>query len=519
MNQPSSAGHNMKRVAKKGINEVVETVSITKSLLGTLISGGAKAVRDSFVAEKPDELTKNGGLHSVDIFSKHNIEDSLAVIAIGGESKNKPRYPSSTIAQMALWTIRKQGKSELPVTISLNISPGLIFNEIDKDLFYSEKEQRERIIKDMSRMGATKEEFDRVKFELSSQNPPYLSLIGSIQKGSLNDFPLYKALHDAFLEGGEFSKDIKRCIPEQVKSNGNNEITFHYALIEIYQIIEDYKKGLKIKIGYKREKLYDQIYINILNGNYPELLNISDSINPINENGRTKGNELFGSVHWDERADENSKKLRLKNIAQTRFKQLLFATPIVISTIIGGGYFYKASYEKMKKNAILEVKFSELRKNSDKFRIIDELNKTAKGFDYKLKNSEYTLSSIYEGNDYKLGNIMHISSNIALYIIDVNQSIVNDQGMIYDKYNKPRERSIQSRWLELEIANIISEKAYDKYVSHYDILRDVIHSDLLSILGNDARFSQIFEISTGEKWTNTQEQKLEVFKGLYKVGE
>ena len=71
------------------------------------------------------------------------------MIAIGGEGRTDAFYPSETIAQMALWTVRKQKSDFLPIVISLNLAPALHINGIPKKAFYPELEQKGRILENM----------------------------------------------------------------------------------------------------------------------------------------------------------------------------------------------------------------------------------------------------------------------------------------------------------------------------------------------------------------------------------
>ncbi|EKE27939.1 MAG: hypothetical protein ACD_3C00123G0005 [uncultured bacterium (gcode 4)] len=401
MNTTPSIRHKASTIAKDRISDVKETISITKSLFWSLISWWVKEVKNSLTAEKPHELTKNWGLFNVDIYAKHNIEQCLAVIAIWWEEKEKPIYPSHTIAQMALWTIRKQAKFDLYLTISLNLSPWLIFNEIDKDAYYSEREQRDKIIKDMVWMGATKDELSKVKFELSSQNHPYLDLVNSIKTDRLDEYPIYKKLKIAYLSWGEFEKDILRCVPKKVKSTKDDDLTYNYALIEINQIIEDYRKWLSIKIWFKREKLYDQIFINILNGKYGELLWLTDVLNPEYDWKRKKWNEMFGSIHWDERADENSKKLKLKHVTKTRLKQILYSVPFLVALAVWWWKMHRMHQESVEYQKLFKVVAPDL-KGKDLTIRYDSLFRTElKDDSEKMKRVDNVIKAIKEDFSYR----------------------------------------------------------------------------------------------------------------------
>lgn len=101
---------------------------------------------------------------------------------------------------MALWAMRQKEDFGSTVTVSLNLAPALKFNGIDESRFYSEKEQKERIILDMLLMGASAGEIERIRFQLSTENQGYLSLLDSISQGDIEDHRLYRWLHEEFLK-------------------------------------------------------------------------------------------------------------------------------------------------------------------------------------------------------------------------------------------------------------------------------------------------------------------------------
>lgn len=478
----------------------------------TLINWWIQAVKDFYTVEKPDNLTRKWWLQSVDYFSNMHFCDTEAVIAIGGEAKKKPKYPSSTIAQMTLWALRKQGDYELPITIALNLAPALGFNEMDKKDFYSEKEQQSRIIRDLKTFGATLAELTRVRFDLSTQNPKYLDMIGSIKSGNMWAFPLYKKLLDAFEKDTKFSQDIWQCIPEQVKTNGQWESSFHYALIEIHEIIEAYKKGQRIKIGYKREKLYDRVFVNILDGAYEELLDITRELNhQQNWGGILKWNQLFGSVYWDERADRNSMRLREKLINKKICRQILYATPVIISMILWWKY-HQYEMEKVKEKAYRDVLWEQRSKMSDEFHDLDELNKSAKWLDYTEKF--YTVGGFritYEWRDIRIKAIEEVSKSIAMSLDDYRNR-GKDFGDIKNlKTHVSRQRHMESRFVSLEMAKILEEDTFKEYIARHDFNSTGLSDEFYNDITEDLRFAKIFKLYTGEDWEDTPEFKKKVF--------
>ncbi|EKD44620.1 MAG: hypothetical protein ACD_71C00073G0002 [uncultured bacterium (gcode 4)] len=473
----------------------------------TLITWWVQAVKDFYTVEKPDKLTRKGWLQSVDYFSNVHFSDTEAVIAIGGEAKKKPKYPSSTIAQMALWALRKQAEYELPITIALNLAPALEFNEISKKSFYSEKEQRSRIISDLKLFGATPAEVARVRFDLSTQNPKYLNLIQSIKSGDMKVFPLYEKLFSVFGRDTEFTQDIERCIPEQVK-NGEWDSSFHYALIEIHEIIEAYKKGQRIKIGYEREKLYDEVFLKILDGKYPELLDITRELNgQQSEEKAPRWDELFGSVYWDERADRNSTRLREKLIYKKRLQQLLYATPVIVWLIVWWEY-HQYRMSQVREQAYRAALWNQGAGVLVEFNQIDNLNQKAKWLDYTVNFFPWR-GVVYEWKDKKVKAMQDVGSSIAISLADYVYGKIETTNDIEIHNNK--STLIASRWVSLEIAKMLEEEKFEKYIMSYNFDSGFLSKEFYNEMVGDPRFAKIFKLYTGEDWKNTPEFKNKVF--------
>lgn len=475
----------------------------------TLITWWIQAVKDFYAVEKPDKLTRKWGLESVDYFSNVHFCDTEAVIAIGGEAKKKPKYPSSTIAQMALWALRKQGEYELPITIALNLAPALGFNEMDKKDFYSEKEQQSRIIRDLKTFGATPAELARVRFDLSTQNPKYLDMIGSIKSGNMWAFPLYKKLLDAFEKDMKFTQDIRQCIPEQVKTNGQWDSSFHYALIEIHEIIEGYKKGQRIKIGYERERLYDKIFLGILDGEYAELLDITKELNNQRDGEKSlKWNQLFWSVYWGKKADHNSMRLREKLTNKKKLKQFLYATSVAVSIILWWEY-YQHEMEQVKKEAYKETLWKQCLDRHD-FTEIEELTKKAKWLDYTF-NFYSGVGVVYQWKDVRVKAIQSASENIAISLEEhTRKEKYLDDIKILEAYTSS-ERYIKYRWASLELAKIVEEEKFGEYIKRYNFDSAILPKGFYDDITSDPRFAIIFKRYTGEDWKNTPEFKKKVF--------
>lgn len=413
---------------------------------------------------------------------------------------------------MALWALRKQGDYELPITIALNLAPALEFNEMNQEEFYSEKEQQSRIIRDLKIFGATQAELGRVRFDMSTQNPKYLDLVHSIKSGDVWAFPLYKKLLDAFEGNVKFAQDIRRCIPEQVKTGGQWSPSFHYALIEIHEIIEAYKKGQKIKIGYERERLYDQVFVSILNGEYEDLLDITKELNSqYDQEGGLKWNQLFWSVYWSKKADHNSMRLREKLIGKKRLTQVLYATPLVVLAIVWWEY-HRYEIDQTREQAYKEALWDQGMSTSKEFSALQELNKQAKQFDYVMSISTMSWFHIgYEWKDVKIKAMEEIGMSVALSIegyVHEGEDL-QDVGKLKDYTSS--KRHIMRRWISLEIMNILEEERFEKYALGYDFDSGWLSSEFYDDMTKDPRFAKIFELYTLEKWQDTPEFKKKVF--------
>jgi hypothetical protein len=97
-------------------------VSAFVGVMKHAVASTLESIREYASADAPENLSKKSGLKAVDRFANAHFKTVPAVIAIGGEKCSEAFYPSETVAQMALWTLRKQG-SGLPLTVSLNLAP------------------------------------------------------------------------------------------------------------------------------------------------------------------------------------------------------------------------------------------------------------------------------------------------------------------------------------------------------------------------------------------------------------
>lgn len=282
-----------------------------------------------------------------------------------------------------------------------------------------------------------------------------------------------------------------------------------YALYEICKIIGFYQNGQRIKIGHERENLYDQIFKNLLDGEYPSLLPVTEELNPLKSGEpRKPSSEIWGTAYWNARADENATRL-LENRLVERFLRIgRIAVPVVALSLLAGGAWHKKQSEEAEL-AAERAHMTELYERSKTVQAILDGVAKKKTLEYEQVVTTTVDWMVFKGKDALEISILTKSEHVAYALISYRQKKTLGE----DRYqasvvDMSEATSLSIRGLAPAIEQILRQEQYTLEKMRY-VFQD---GATVAELEKDPKFLSFFQTFVGEPYEATPEYRKRVFE-------
>ena len=307
--------------------------------------------------EEPRSYGLNSDFIKYSPFTDDNLESNEAwvLLMVWWEYKKLTKtYNALALAKTILVVLRKQIKKQheledhnwIKVLLCWDLARDI--NETPESNLYSDNRQIGRILNYLKLLQATPSEMELIKIETFSSDEWYYNLLKQILEWHEITDEDYGFLIEAYKTNPSFKESIDKAPPPRVKEivQSRRNLIFklfdfvfdifpkatskistnalgvdpltHYTLMQLYVMIQEFKKWYSIKVWYEREHKYDGIFINILNWQYPELKSITRKLKP---DTNAKPWEVFGYIRYQKALIDDVLEVHKHNVLLYRFSK------------------------------------------------------------------------------------------------------------------------------------------------------------------------------------------------------